>query len=370
MPAYAFWEYYFRNALAEAGHEVIETPGVDWAGGLPDLPRAERRQWLDETWSRTVGHAVSEHAKEPIDLFLGYLFPQQVEPSGVREMRKAGIPTVNFFCDNVREFTAVPQSFRDFDLHWVPEADARPLYASAGLPFAYLPMPMWVPPELRTIPASENDATVFVGSHDVLREDLLGEAVSLGLKLEIYGSGWLEGEPGQKPLAPNLARTFANQFAFVRREGLRGMAMRTTYKARAKRPREWIRSGAHPPLVGESYFTTTRNAQVVIGVNRCPSFRRPFSNPLRYSRLRDIEVPMLGACYLTEMAPGIGDLYEIGVEIETYRDAGEMFEKVALLQADSGRRISLRQKGQRRALSDHTIARSIATIARKLGIPL
>jgi spore maturation protein CgeB len=121
-------------------------------------------------------------------------------------------------------------------------------------------------------------------------------------------------------------------------------------------------------LSEEAYFETTRHAQIAIGVNRCPSFRRSFSDPLRYSRLRDIEAPMLGACYLTEMAPGIPDLYEIGKEIETYQDAGELVEKAKRLQEDAARRLELRRNGQRRALADHTIARSVEHISRKLGI--
>jgi len=78
---------------------------------------------------------------------------------------------------------------------------------------------------------------------------------------------------------------------------------------------------------------------------------------------------MLGACYLTEMAPGLGDLYEVGAEIETYRNAGELIEKAKQLKADPRKRLRLRQGGQRRALAHHTIEKSVARISRELGIP-
>ncbi len=77
---------------------------------------------------------------------------------------------------------------------------------------------------------------------------------------------------------------------------------------------------------------------------------------------------MLGACYLAEMAPGLEDLYEIGAEIESYRNAGELVEKAERLQSDAPMRLRLRQNGQRRALSDHTIARSLKRIVERLGI--
>jgi Glycosyl transferases group 1 len=230
-------------------------------------------------------------------------------------------------------------------------------------------MPMWVRPEFRAPAESETGGVVFIGSHDLLREDLLGSAVEFGLPVAIFGAGWSGGEPSASPRARSLRRTLANQAEFLGKEGIRGFAMRATYSYRKRRQAGWMEGRVNPPLAGDRYFEATREAQVVIGVNRYPSFRRRFSNPHRYSRLRDIEGPMLGACYLTEMAPGIEDLYDVGKEIEVYGDARELAEKAAVLQADPQRRRRLRKLGQKRALADHSIARSLERIAEKLGIP-
>jgi spore maturation protein CgeB len=77
---------------------------------------------------------------------------------------------------------------------------------------------------------------------------------------------------------------------------------------------------------------------------------------------------MAGAAYLTESAPGIDELYEVGREIEVYRDAGELAAKVGELESDEPRRRRLREAGQRRALGEHSIERTIEKIARQLGI--
>lgn len=368
VPAYAFWEFYFKNALREAGHEIVEADAVDWAEGLTALTITDRAAWLEQTWTRTLESVTAAHRGGHIDLFLGYLFPFQVEPSAIRAIRALGVPCVNFFCDNVREFTRVPASFGDFDLHWVPEAEARPLYARARLPFVYAPMPMWVRPDLRGTPDGENGDAIFIGSHDDLREDLLGEAVELGLPLNVLGAGWKGAGQSGAGSPPSLLQTAANQAAFLRAEGLRGWVMRATYRFRRKRSPAWIDSRLLPPVYGEAYFKSLREARVAVGINRYPSFRRPFSRPHRYSRLRDIEAPMVGACLLTEAAPGLEDLYEIGSEIETYRDARELAEKTTLLLADPARRQRLRSLGQRRALADHTIARSLERITQRLGL--
>jgi Glycosyl transferases group 1 len=367
VPGYAFWEFYFKQGLVEAGHEVIETPGVDWAEGLTPMEPAARARWLGETWTRTVDFLGVEHARKPVDLFLGYLFPDQVEPAAVDSIRRIGIPCVNFFCDNVREFTRVPASYRPFDLHWVPEADARAIYAAAGLSFVYAPMPMWVRPEWRSAPDTETDATVFIGSHDALREELLGDVVARGLQLKIHGDGWRPGGPVAVPPPRTLAGTIKNQFTFLRTHGLRGFAMRATYQLHRSRPSSWIDPCWEPAVHGEAYFRATRESQVVIGINRYPSFRHSFSQPGRYSRLRDIEAPMLGACYLTEWAPGLADLYDLDTEIAIYRDAAELVDQVKRLRADPARRQSLRRLGQRRALADHSLGRTIERISENLS---
>jgi hypothetical protein len=264
----------------------------------------------------------------------------------------------------------VPASYRAFDLHWVPEAEARPFYAAAGLPYVYAAMPVWVPPPFRTIPAEENTDVVFIGSHDALREELLGEAVALGLPLRLHGDGWL---PGAGPVTPppdfSFGQRLQNQVAFLRRHGLLGFAMRATYRWHRPRANDWIQRHWQPALRGEAYFRGTRESAVVIGINRYPSFRHSFSRPHRYSRLRDIEAPMLGACYLTEWAPGLEDLYEPGREIETFRDGSELVAKAAQLAGDPARRRELRERGQRRALADHTIARTLLRLGAALGLP-
>jgi hypothetical protein len=90
--------------------------------------------------------------------------------------------------------------------------------------------------------------------------------------------------------------------------------------------------------------------------------------PLRYSRLRDIEAPMLGACYLTEWTEGLDCLFETGPEIETYRTAEELSVKLAELSADPERRRSMRRRAQRHALDKHCVPRSVARIAELLGL--
>jgi len=107
---------------------------------------------------------------------------------------------------------------------------------------------------------------------------------------------------------------------------------------------------------------------VVIGMNRVPSIRASNRHPLTYSRLRDIEAPMLGACYLTEWTNGLAELYDVGTEIETYRTVDEFCLKLDELKRDKGRRRHMRESAQRRALSELSTHHSLLRICGRLGL--
>ena len=365
-------ENYFRNGIREAGHEVTEVPGVDWAEGITLLTDEERARWKSATWSRTLAFLASEkRAGRPVELFLSYLYPAQVESMAVAEIRRSGVPCVNFFCDNVREFTRVPVEYRPFDLHWVPEFEALPMYREAGMKHVHAPMPAWIAPEDRTIASEESGEVVFIGSEDFLRRELLGEVIRRGIPIRVGGSGWAGRHSQSRPsqTSPRSWRnTLHNQASFIQRRGWIEWGRKIARSIHPPRSIPIPRGSVLPTISNQEYSRLTKESCVVLGINRVPSFRRSLQNPLKYSRLRDIEAPMMGACYLTEWTEGLGQLYELGSEIETYRTAAELVVKIEELQNDPQKRAGLRRRGQQRALSDLTVAKSIEKICSALLI--
>lgn len=374
VPAYRFWAEYFRGALAEAGHACLEAPECDWAEGLLALDDPAAEAWRTRTWNRAVEWIRREHARQPIDFFLGYLFPHQVLPAAIAGIRALGIPCVNFFCDNVREFRGIPSEFHGFDLHWVPEFKALPFYRRAGLPVLHAPMPCWMPPGWRTpVPvAEESYPPSFVGTRDLQREQLFASAFAHGLTLELRGTGW-GGPPPAPPPPPrggSLSTRLRRQADFIGSQGWAAFARKCLAGVRRlPSPELDFTAHARPSPQGDDYWRVLRGSMVCVGVNRYPSLRFPFNRPDSYSRLRDIEAPMAGACYLTEWTEGLDELYDLGTEIETYRTPAELSSKVAELSADRPRRTRLRAAGQHRALAHHTIARTVESIAGHLGCP-
>lgn len=370
IPAYDFWRIYFVEGCREAGIEALEVPGVDWAEGLVHAEGSEELDaWRSRTWEKTLTFAKKEQERGGVNFFLGYLYPDQIEVSAVRDLQCAGIPCVNFFCDNVREFRKVPAAYDPFDLHWVPEYEALPMYRRAGLPHIHAPMPCWIPEKLRTMPEQESEPPTFIGSADALRRNLLGSALARGADLTVRGPGWscdetVVGAPSKQRRKGDV---FSNQILLLRRHGLGALGAKVVNAVRPLELPEVPPSRVAPAVFGDDYLRVTREATVTLGVNRVPVTRRPLRYPLAYSRLRDIEAPMLGACYLTEHTEGVAALYDVGEEVETYNSPEELVHKLEDLAKSPQKRQRLRSGGQRRALSSLTVAGSLKRIGRRIG---
>lgn len=368
IPAYSFWEFYIKNGIEESGHEWTEGNG-DWAEGLLySFDKAKLESWKAETWEDTLRDIKLKHRQKPISFFLSYLYPHQIDEQAIKEIQKMGIPCVNFFCDNVREFTSVPKEYAVFDLNWVPEYKALHMYKRAKYKHIHLPMPMWVAPQFRNVSNVESDVVSFIGSKDIQRLMLFEKVVNLGVELKIYGAGWENSDIKIESIKnSNTFSTVLNQFDFIIRFGLEAFFRKLEQRKFNTKLSDSLQRCMNTKPDFDSYIKITKESAITLGVNRYPSFLYPFDKPNTYSRLRDIEAPMLGACYLTEWTEGLGQMYGLGDEIETYKDEYELIEKIKMLKSDAKRRKNMRLNAQKKALEQHSVPNSIQLIFNNLS---
>ncbi len=363
VPAYSFWQYYIKNGIEEAGYTWTEDISIDWAKGLVTQNKLDLASWKTNTWEKTISHL----KKHPVNLFLSYLYPHQIDESAIAEIKKMGIPCVNFFCDNVREFKKPPKEFGVFNLNWVPEYKALAMYKKVTFAHTHLPMPMWVEPKFRTLPNFENEQISFIGSKDIQRqlffEKIIAKAPNLPLNL--YGAGWEENN-NKKTLQKHKNYTKTNQLYFqinfIYKYGLTAYLRKLQQLKINLNLSSLLQDHVLPKPNFDDYIKITQNSIITLGINRYPSYSFPLHKPNTYSRLRDIEAPMLGACYLTENTEGLAEMYEIGNEIEVYNCDTEFLEKINSLKLDAKKRKNLRINGQKRALQKNAIPVSINTI--------
>jgi len=367
IPAYSFWQHYIKNGIVEAGYEWTECPDADWALGLVPQSKNDYLNWKQNVWEKTV----SWLKKNPADAFLSYLYPEQVSASAIKEIQKLGTPCINFFCDNVREFKKAPAEFEVFNLNWVPEHKAAKWYKASGYAYVNLPMPMWVEPQYRVFKQETNDQVTFIGSKDIQRKLLFENLVRINpdVKLAIYGNGWKEGSAPEIDLVlPGYTfnKKILFNLNFISSQGLPAFLRKIKQRNIDQGNSDMLDSKVNGLLPFDVYNKLTAESMITLGVNRYPSFRYPLLKPGSYSRLRDIEAPMLGACYLTEYTEGMEELYDIGKDIAVYKDDDELAVKIKELEASSNVRKQLKINGQKRALNENSIPSSLNKIMQRL----
>jgi hypothetical protein len=367
IPAYSFWEYYLKNGIEEAGHQWMECPDVDWALGLVPQSKGDYQKWKQASWSKTLQWLKDN----PADLFLCYLYPQQIDIAALKAIQKTGLPCVNFFCDNVRQFKKLPFEFSVFDLNWVPEFKAIKLYRQAGYPCINLPMPVWVEPRFRMAGEEKLNQVTFIGSKDIQRKLLFEKVLEADpeMQLAIYGDSWVDKQIiPQIQFKQTIEQKISSNLTFIKSFGILAWVRKIQQRHSDTGACSVLIRKIHPSPLSEQYNSLTSQSMITLGVNRYPSFRYPFAEPDTYSRLRDIEAPMLGACYLTEWTEGINDLYDLDNEINVYKTPTELISQVKGLKADPSQRQTLRINGQKKALSKHSIPASLTHIICALGL--
>lgn len=364
IPGYSFWEYYIKNGITEAGYTFFEENDIDWALGLVPQSKQSLQNWKANVWQRTIDFI----KKQQIDVFLSYLYPQQIDEQAIKEIQKLGIYCVNFFCDNVRQFKVIPNEFRVFDLNWVPEYKALPMYEKAKIPYIHLPMPMWVDPKYRNCIIEENNQLSFIGSRDIQRQILFEEFAAKHIDINIYGAGWNDKDViNNSKVNNNILIKLYNQFDFIKNYGFAAYENKLTSKKFESEISPVLQTLTKYKPTFSEYIDITRNSMITIGVNRYPSFDHPILKPNTYSRLRDIEAPMLGACYLTEWTDGLSNMYEIDKEIFTYSNVDELKYKLDELKDNKQKRLLARKIGQLKAISTLSIPNSLQKIKTIVG---
>jgi spore maturation protein CgeB len=118
-------------------------------------------------------------------------------------------------------------------------------------------------------------------------------------------------------------------------------------------------------VTGEAMVRTFSRTRVNLGFAACWT-----SGPDRIAqiRLRDFEIPMTGAFYLTEYQEELAGYFDIDQEIVCYRNADELCDKTKYYLTRPADRERIAANGRRRCLSDHTWAKRFGLVFQSIGL--
>jgi spore maturation protein CgeB len=322
--------------------------------------RAVFSQKLLETFRR-------EHARKPFDLFFAYLMDGMVEVGAIMEIRKTGVLTCNFSCNNAHQFYLVDELSPYFDYSLHSEKDARTSFLKIGANPLWWPMasnPKYFRPENheRSIDVS------FVGGNYGVRSRYICYLLQKGVNVHVYGPGWRGG-------AKTPFRSAAKRYLYIM-QSLFSRQMKDQVRASAKLADHDLRrlvsklfpSHVHPPVTDAELISLYSKSKISLGILEVYDNHDPSSGVLRHIHLREFEAPMCGALYCTGYSEELAEMFEPDEEVLTYRDEGELLDKVKYYLRHEDEAEKIRFAGRQRALRDHTYQRRFEQLFGEIGL--
>lgn len=388
------WSGNFYPALQELGHEIVESqadllPASRFMHVADGFTREEQEIRAHMT-QRIVDEVRNAHAQKPVDLFLSYFYNAHFDPAGFEEIHQLGIPTVNFYCNGMYQFSYVEAVAKKVHFSWHTERDARAFYLKAGA------NPVWVqmgadPAVYHPIPEAGRQAKAcFVGQRYANRDRLASILVKNRLPLDIFGPGWettasSNGSSkasqekkdvylGRRSVKPGGIESYIREaWKNMEQEGILTGSRRTLwqwrYRQEGRKLARIVRSAIRGGGVDFRQISQTFGRyEVVLNFSHVWSDGRPGSRLIPHVRLRDFEAPMCRTCYLTGHTDEINEFYEVGQEIDTYRSPEELVDKTKLYLSHPEQAEKMREAGYRRARRDHTWTKRFQQLFNKIGL--
>jgi hypothetical protein len=308
-----------------------------------------------------------EHARKPFKLFFAYLMDGMVDVGVIDEIRKTGVPTCNFSCNNIHQFDLVDELSPHFDFNLHSERAARPKFLAIGATPIWWQMasnPKYFKPYdvARTIGAS------FVGANYATRTRYIAHLLENGIDVHAYGPGWVSGDLNQR-------RALMKRYWFIFRAAT-ARSPRTQHWASAKLDELDFRrdlsarfpNNVHAPISDDDLIALYSRSHISLGFLEVYDAHDPSRPVLQHLHLREFEAPMSGALYCTGYSDELAEFYEPDVEVLVYRNQHELLDKARYYLAHPNEAERIRQAGRARALRDHTYHQRYQTLFRELGL--
>lgn len=357
------WYRNLYEPLIEMGHDVClfaSTEGRIAMQRNDSAARAVFSQKLLDTFR-------SEHARQPFDLFFAYLMNGMVEFSAIDEIRKSGVPTCNFSCNNIHQFFVVDKISSHFDYNLHAERDAREKFLAIGATPIWWQMasnPKYYKPRdlPRTIEVS------FVGANYALRAKYIAHLLQNGVDVHAYGPGWQWG-------AASRWRSFAKRLKYLWL-ALMARSPQSQYWASANLAEHDFRRSiaarfphnTHPPVSDDELIALYSRSQISLGFLEVYDQNDASKAITQHLHLREFEAPMSGALYCTGYSDELAEFFEPDKEVITYRNTHDMLDKIRFFLQHPAKADSIRQAGHARALCDHTYHKRFEQLFAVLGL--
>jgi len=340
IPDSKIWDLNLRQSLIKLGHNII----------LPAISVTEQyQQTYDHIPNKDSNRvAFSESlldeikkitSKQKVDLIFSYFYAKHILPEAIKEIKRLGVPTVNFYCNAIHQFHLVSKIAPVFDYCMVPEKEALNKYISVGANPIHIQMAA-NPDYYKPLPVNEEFDVTFVGQNYLNRGQYINFLYNNGVDVKVWGPNWKTPNKTFKQKMKNIARALMRNHYPLPPEKVGGI------------------------LTDDELIKMYSKSRISLGFSEV----EVEGNLERHVRLRDFEAPMSRALYFTGFQEELAEYYDIGKEIICYDTKEELLEKIQFYLRNQSMAEKVREAGYNRALRDHTWEKRFQTLFESIGL--
>jgi spore maturation protein CgeB len=357
------WYRNLHEPLVDLGCDVFLFPAEDGRRAMQENDASLRASFS----SKMLDAFRREHSRKPFDLAFFYLMEGMFDPGAIDEIRRLGVITTNFSCNNTHQFYLVADISKHFDVNLYSEKEVKAKFGAIGVNAVWWPMasnpkyfhPVNLP---RTIQAS------FVGANYALRARFIHYLLKKGVDVQVFGPGWAGNM--RKPLRSNVKRSVL---------GLRSLlanSLETRSNASAALAEyDFNRmvsctypDNLHGPISDDELISLYSRSHISLGFLEVYDAHDPNAPVKSHLHLREFEAPMCGALYVTGYLDELTELFEPDKEVVIYRNHEELVSKVRYYLDCTAEAEKVRRAGRERALRDHTYHKRFEQLFSVIGL--
>lgn len=302
----------------------------------------------NEVGRLTMNHRLLEKVEEfKPDIVFTFLFTNELEKSTISKISKdLKTKTVNWFADdNWRYYNYSKFWAPYFDLCVTTYDESLKLYKKQGvlaIKSQWAANPKLFHPVTSTEPVP---SVTFVGTNYGSRGEVIEELKTNGVSASGFGKGFDAGRVSHERMLEIFSNSIIN-LNFSASSGFWGAGVAKT--------------------IGRLFFTKVSDGYQFIGDKLPANIRSIWARRLPQIKGRVFEVPACGGFLLTEEVPGLAEYYEIGKEIEVFKNSSELKSKVKFYLDHQEKAKEIGANSLQRTLAEHTYEKRFNEIFRVL----
>lgn len=364
-------ESHIVGSLRDSGHTVHVFHYGTGVGEFYGRPRAEER--LSKN-SALLGTARELFRKGNLDLIFCYVYDDFLLPETAKALSRLDVPMVNYNVDMLTQWYRQTRTAKYFTRMLCAQRDNMEQLARYNSRLFYFPMAG----RLSLCDLKESGEftpaapVTFVGTPMPYRCAVLDRLHRKGIPLAVYGKFWREGRQASAPagVEKTLNDLFYYAWPKVRTEGLDGL-LRALFRRFSSQAHSSVQNLPdellHGFLPDGALDLLFRKSGINLGFTRMIG-DNPDTEGCTQIKLRDFEIPLAGGFYLVEHVDEYAEMFESGVEVETWRTVGELAEKIRYYLDHPQKRFEIAAAGRKKAVARHTWESRFSMLFADLGI--